>query len=464
MGFFFLLVPVFCAGYYFSELFFWLPWVGFAGLCYLYQVRRRGHFWKDFLLPCWGSFLIIDGICFQWILLHDEGVYVLAVLILALFFPFLFLLHHLITSKVRWMAAEVAAAFGIFFALEFLLARFPIVEPVALDIFFPAPVQALAALRYVDFRVWCACVFSICFATAFSLNKKNMRSWVFTAALVCSLGALVVCAHTQNAPAVKTPGRSVKIALIQHNLPYPDDWRVAHWPEIKAKYRQMTSQASLGSPDLIVFPLYSVPGDVYRKPEFLKELALLARCPILVAAHVPIKAGDDAFEQGFMNLAFLYAPDGTVRDIYQAVESLPFLGQEVKTSGKYRVIQSPFGKLGVLLCFEETIPRLAREASREGAVVLVSLSNPGAFQGTMKPKDLLFQAQVRAAETGLPLVRVAANGYSALIDRVGNVAQKTQLNAEAVLQVELSGLDHRDAAGEGAKNPLLDEVVRSIDS
>ena len=454
------LVPLFWAGYFFNEPLFWLHWAGFARLCFLYQARRRGNFWKDFLAPCWGVFLAVYSVCFFWMLLHDVCVYVLGVLIYSFFFPLLFLLHYLSTSKVRSQLVDVAAAFGIFFTFEFLLSRIPAMESVGLDIFFQPPVAVLCVLKFINFKVWSSWVFATCFAISCWALEKKGRPLVLL--LVGGMAALVFFAHAQDefSWGREKKGRTVKVALVQPNLPYSDEWRDSYFVEIKKKYCELASKAALGAPDMIVFPLYSLPGDVYREPAFLEDLARTARCPVLIAAHVPIKAGDEAFDLGFMNLALLYNSDGTVRDIYQAVDALPFLYQYVKKAEKYRVIRGPFGKLGVLLCYEDMIPRHSRAAARDGVGVLVALSNPGLFQKTPLPYYQLFQDQIRAAETGLPLVRVSENGYSALIDQKGRIVQKTKLGTEEILQVELSGFGPGESGGEAPRNPLLDEVGR----
>jgi len=364
---FLLIAAFFCCGYYLSEFFFWLPWVGFAGLCYLYQTRRHAHLWKGFLLPSWGVLGAIYAVCFQWMSLHDDGVYALAVLVFSLFFPLVFLLHHVLTSRFRSLTLDIAAVFGIFYALEYGISLIPALDSVGLDIFFRSPTAVLPVLKLIHFKIWCSWVFATCFAIGCCVHEKKIRSFVLLGALVACMGVLLFFAHVGDTSAGKAPEQTLKIALIQHNLPYPDEWRIAHWPEIKEKYRQMALRAASRNPDLIIFPLYSIPGDVYRKPIFLEELARLAKCPILFASHVPIKAGDDAFEQGFMNFAFLYSSDGTLKDSYQAVHALPFLGQDVKKAEKYHVIQGPFGKLGILLCYEEMIASLSQEAARGGA-------------------------------------------------------------------------------------------------
>jgi apolipoprotein N-acyltransferase len=76
------------------------------------------------------------------------------------------------------------------------------------------------------------------------------------------------------------------------------------------------------------------------------------------------------------------------------------------------------------------------------------------------PYYQLFQDQIRAAETGLPLIRVSPNGYSALIDRTGTIVQKTKLGAEEILQIKLSGLGPAGTGGERFNDPLLAGVDR----
>jgi apolipoprotein N-acyltransferase len=458
---FILLAPVFWVGFFINGPLFWLPWAGFTGLCLSYQARRRGRFVKDFLLPCWGVFLAVYSVCLYWILSYKFWVYVRAALVLSIFFPLLFLLHHLLTSKVRSKAAEAAAAFGIFFVLEVLFSRIPSLESLGLDFFFQPPVAVLCVMKFVHFKIWSSWVFTTCFVIACWIREKKGKHFVFLGALVGGMAVLVISAHVQNGTFRNATGRTVKIALVQPNLPYSDVWRIEHPEEIKEKYRELVLRAVLGAPDLIVFPLYTLPGDVYREPAFLEELAKTAKRPVLVASHVPIQAGDESFDQGFINLAFLYTPEGKVRDIYQAVETIPFNDMVSKKAEKYRVIRGPFGKLGVLLCYEDIIPRLSREAARDGAGVLVALSNPGLLQETTVPYYQFFQDQIRAAETGLPLIRVSPNGYSALIDRTGTVVQKTKLGVEEILQVNLSGLGPVGTDAGDPQNPLFEEVNRS---
>jgi apolipoprotein N-acyltransferase len=74
-------------------------------------------------------------------------------------------------------------------------------------------------------------------------------------------------------------------------------------------------------------------------------------------------------------------------------------------------------------------------AERPG--LIVNVTNDGWFGNTTGPRQHLFQARVRAVEEGLPLVRAANNGISAVIDAYGRVAGTLGLNVRGVLDAPI---------------------------
>ena len=94
-------------------------------------------------------------------------------------------------------------------------------------------------------------------------------------------------------------------------------------------------------------------------------------------------------------------------------------------------------KLGVLLCYEDTRPRDAKLWVKTGAQILVALSNPGHFLGTPLPRYHLLHDRIRAMETGRYLIRVSANGFSAIIDPNGKILAQSRLNEEVILKGEV---------------------------
>jgi apolipoprotein N-acyltransferase len=89
-----------------------------------------------------------------------------------------------------------------------------------------------------------------------------------------------------------------------------------------------------------------------------------------------------------------------------------------------------------LICYEAIFPR----AIVQGSVrpdYLVNVTNDGWFGDTTGPRQHLHQARVRAVEEGLPLLRVANNGISAVIDARGRILRRLDLDVVGVIDARV---------------------------
>ena len=85
-----------------------------------------------------------------------------------------------------------------------------------------------------------------------------------------------------------------------------------------------------------------------------------------------------------------------------------------------------------LICYEAIFPSAVVQGTERPGLI-VNITNDGWFGNTTGPRQHLHQARVRAVEEGLPLVRAANNGISAMIDAHGRIIASLDLNVQGII-------------------------------
>lgn len=80
-----------------------------------------------------------------------------------------------------------------------------------------------------------------------------------------------------------------------------------------------------------------------------------------------------------------------------------------------------------LICYEAIFPAEVR-ISNQQADLMINITNDAWYGNSSGPYQHFAISRMRAVENGLPLVRAANNGISAIIDPVGRVVKKLDLN------------------------------------
>ncbi|WP_162294958.1 apolipoprotein N-acyltransferase [Myxococcus sp. CA027] len=90
-----------------------------------------------------------------------------------------------------------------------------------------------------------------------------------------------------------------------------------------------------------------------------------------------------------------------------------------------------------LICYETIFPEYVAQGVRQGAELLLTLSNDSWFTGTPAPRLHLMHAAFRSIETRRPQVRVTNSGVTALIDSTGAVVAEVDDNQRAGLTMRV---------------------------
>lgn len=120
---------------------------------------------------------------------------------------------------------------------------------------------------------------------------------------------------------------------------------------------------------------------------------------------------------------------------------IPGLAQ-FKGLGKYSpgtetpVYASALGPFAFLICYEAILPDRVRQAVADGAQLIVNVTFDGWFGRTLAPHQHLMLTAAQAALAGVPMVRSASTGVSAVIDARGVIVARTELFERDTLTVE----------------------------
>jgi apolipoprotein N-acyltransferase len=245
-------------------------------------------------------------------------------------------------------------------------------------------------------------------------------------------------------------GRRIKVSIIQGNIPQDKKWDREFRHNVIQRYEELTKAANAGNPDLIVWPESALPFIFgYDKDltedivDFQKQLG-----SYLLFGGV-VRRGGNQERSRLTNSAVLLSPEGNVLSIYNKIhlvpfgeyvplkKFLPFIDKLVVAVGdfvpgkEHVVMDTPFAKIGNLICYEIIFPGLARELVDHGANVLVTITNDAWFGPTSAPYQHFSMAVFRAVENRVSVVRAANTGISGFIDSGGRIMHESEIFVEA---------------------------------
>lgn len=237
-----------------------------------------------------------------------------------------------------------------------------------------------------------------------------------------------------------------QVRLVQPNAAQHLKWRRDRIPEFFARQLDLTSQP--GAPDLIVWPETSVAYGLESAGPLFSRMAQAANgAPVVFG----VQRRD---ELGVFNSAAVIAPDASLWQLYDKHHLVPF--------GEYMPFGHLFARLGVfglaadggfgyaagpgaqvwdlgalgkvlpLICYEAIFAQDLRAAPERPDWVL-QITNDAWFGSVSGPYQHLAQARLRAVEQGLPVLRSANTGVSAVIDARGRVVGALPLNTAGQL-------------------------------
>ena len=293
-------------------------------------------------------------------------------------------------------------------------------------------------------------------ASLVEFASARLRAWGLPMALAAVFAVIWIGGEARLAlvHSGRVPG--VRVRLVQPNVPqaekYPLKYRLRNWLRLV----NLSEAAVHTPPTIIVWPEAAPPFFIPAAP------AALAQIRMLTPDNRVLMTGTVRAEQRadgrfiYYNSFFVFSHGGLLVGVYDKSHLVPFgeylpLPRLLHALGLTKLIEMPDGfgegpgprtldlpgapKVGPLICYEIIFPGAVTGKERPGWII--NVTDDSWFGPSTGPYQHLLMARMRAIEEGLPIVRDANTGISAVIDPLGRVEAALALGRTGFLDADV---------------------------
>ncbi len=245
----------------------------------------------------------------------------------------------------------------------------------------------------------------------------------------------------------------VLLRVVQPNIPQQLKWQADLRARHVAEQMALSGEAGPRAVTHVVWPEAAIPFILPDTREVLDAVASIVPPGGLLLAGAPRREEADGRVR-LWNSMFAVDADGGVAAAYDKRHLVPF-GEYVpfrsvlplaklapgaadfSAGSGSRTLQLPgLPDASVLICYEVIFPGRVVDPGSD-AQWLLNLTNDGWFGTSSGPYQHFAAARLRAVEEGLPLVRAANTGISAVVDAYGRVVVRLGLNRRGTVDAPL---------------------------
>jgi len=302
-------------------------------------------------------------------------------------------------------------------------------------------------------------------ATLIDGRSRGRRPWIAPLSAVLLLVAMGAFGAVRLMLHPTATVANLKLRIMQPNLQQDVRFNYSAKAAVMQKYLTLSDRASgpqstgVRDVNILIWPESAFPFFLTREADAMAQIAdFLPKGTVLItgAVRAPDLPPGAKITRAY-NSIYVIDHDGSVLSVYDKLHLVPFgeylpfqdwmekLGFEqlTKVRGGFipgtrrRLLEIPHAPAALpLICYEAVFPGdVAERSDRPGWIV--NLTNDGWFGDSTGPYQHLQQVRLRAIEEGLPVVRAANTGISAVIDPLGRIVARLGLGVEGVLDSAL---------------------------
>ena len=285
-----------------------------------------------------------------------------------------------------------------------------------------------------------------------SASERAAGHAAFTVAVILLGAHLVVgLVRLPLTPAALVPG--VRLRLVQPAIPQDERWATERAGDIMARYVSLSASGPDGMTGVthLIWPESAFPFLLTENPEALAAIAdlLPPGATLITGAARGDRSGG---RLKVFNSVYVIDDRADILDVYDKVHLVPFgeylpFGDFLRALGLRQLIALPSGFVagthlhtlqipgappgGPLVCYEAIFPGAVIEPGKRPGW-LINVTNDAWYGDTPGPYQHFLEARIRAVEEGLPLVRAANSGISAIVDPYGRVVTSLALGKSGI--------------------------------
>ena len=288
-------------------------------------------------------------------------------------------------------------------------------------------------------------------------EKTGLPAWAMPLSALAILPGLALYGVWRLPGEAQPEVAGVSLRIVQPNVPQSQKWLIENRHRILADYLRLsdeaTSPSASGVADVthVIWPESALPFVLSENGGALAAIAALL--PDNVTLITGAVRRDQNDRNRALNSVHVINGDGEIVATYDKARLVPFgeflplqnmlerigLEQLTRLRGGFGAGPGP-ESMGVegapafapLICYEIIFSGGAIDRTDRPGWIL-NVTNDAWFGDSTGPRQHFHQARLRAVEEGLPVVRAANTGISAIIDPYGRVVASIPLNRSGVL-------------------------------
>lgn len=280
------------------------------------------------------------------------------------------------------------------------------------------------------------------------------RPWLFPAACLLLLIGIWVGGTVRLSLAEPGVASGPIVRIVQANIPQRLKWRDGARERGLVKHVRLSAADGRTQPDVILWPEAAVPFFLSSDGALRAMLGGIVPPGGLLITGAPRRGRDGSGAPALWNSLHAMDRGGRVLATYDKHHLVPFgefvplrnvLGLSKIVYGETDYSRGPGPQTIHLPGLPSFSPLICYEAIFPGQVVddddrpdlLLNITNDGWFGQTAGPHQHFQAARLRAVEEGLPLIRAANTGISAVIDGHGRVVRRLGLGKEGIIDAHI---------------------------